>query len=57
MDVWNANDEGYPFGAYVGKHRGEVTGWWTAYEPKHRAPGGEMAAVGYTLVPVADGSE
>ena len=25
-------------------------GPWMAYEPKHRAPGGEMDAVGYALV-------
>ncbi len=41
----------------VGKHRGEAAGPWMAYEPKHRAPGGEMAAVGFTLVPLVDGSE
>ena len=43
-----------PVAAYEGKHRGGEAGPWMAYEPKHRAPGGEMDAVGYVLVPLED---
>jgi hypothetical protein len=39
---------------YEGKHRGEPAGPWMVYEPRHRAPGGEMDHVGYVLLPVAD---
>ena len=41
---------------HEGKHRGGEAGPWMAYGPKHRAPGGEMASVGYVLVPLEDGA-
>jgi len=45
---------GLVMGEHEGKHRGAPAGEWMAYEPKHRAPGGEMSAVGYVLVPLGD---
>ena len=40
MDVWNPNNEGYPFGQYEGKHRGSVDADadapdMGAYVPRH----------------------
>ena len=45
---------GLVMGEHEGKHRGAPAGEWMAYEPKHRAPGGEMSAGGYVLVPLGD---
>ena len=59
MDVDNYSDAHGEWLAVMsaprtGKHRGAPAGPWMAYEPKHRAPDGEMDAVGYVLVPLAD---